>query len=170
LIRELEKARQFKRKLKPNQVCLGAQIALSDPAVAEIFERAGFDRLVIDTEHSAQSLLTVQSLLQAATATDTVALARPLRLDADEIRRFLDLGSPGVLCPLINSGEDARLLVNACRYPPAGIRGWAPRRAARYGFDTAEYIDRTGAELDIWGPDCAAIVTMSICLANSCAQ
>ena len=140
LIRELDKARRFKQKLKANELCLGAQLALSDSVVAEIFGRAKFDWLVIDTEHSAQSLLTVKAMLQAATATDAVALARPLRLDADEIRRFLDLGSPGVFCPFVNNGADARLLVSACRYPPAGIRGWGPRRAAGYGFDTAEYM------------------------------
>lgn len=140
LVRELEKARLFKKKLKQNELCLGAQIALSDPVVPEIFGRAGFDWLILDTEHSAQSPLTVKAMLQAATATDAVALARPLRLDPDEIRRFLDLGSPGVFCPFINSKADALLLVSACRYPPAGIRGWGPRRAAGYGFDTVEYM------------------------------
>jgi 4-hydroxy-2-oxoheptanedioate aldolase len=147
LIRELEKARQFKSKLRRNEVCLGAQLALSDPVVAEIFGRAGFDWLVIDTEHSAQNPLTVRAMLQAATATDAIALARPLRLDADEIRRFLDLGSPGVLCPFISSGDDARLLVRACRYPPEGIRGWGPRRAAGYGFDAAEYRARANESM-----------------------
>ena len=142
MIREIEKAFRLKERIRRNEVCLGAQIALTDPTVAEIFGRAGFDWLVIDTEHSAQSSLTVQAMLQAAAATDAVALARPLRLDVDEIRRFLDLGSPGVLCPFINSAAEARLLVSACRYPTAGIRGWGPRRAAMHGFDNAEYLER----------------------------
>ncbi len=142
MIREIDKALHFKERLKRNEVCLGAQIALTDPTVVEIFGRAGFDWLVIDTEHSAQSSLTVQAMLQAAVATDAVALARPLRLDADEIRRFLDLGSPGVLCPFINNAAEARLLVSATRYPMTGIRGWGPRRAAMHGFDNAEYLER----------------------------
>jgi 4-hydroxy-2-oxoheptanedioate aldolase len=79
-------------------------------------------------------------MLQAAEHTAAVALARPLRLDADEIRRFLDLGSPGVLCPFINNGEEAARLVAACRYPPQGIRGYGPRRAGVYGFDVDEYM------------------------------
>jgi 4-hydroxy-2-oxoheptanedioate aldolase len=78
-------------------------------------------------------------MLQAATATGAVLLARPLKLDPDEIRRNLDLGSPGILCPFINTGEEAAALVQACRYPPDGRRGWGPRRAAGYGFDTAAY-------------------------------
>jgi 2-keto-3-deoxy-L-rhamnonate aldolase RhmA len=139
LIRELEKARRFKQALREGRPCLGAQIALSDPVVAEIFGRAGFDWLVLDTEHAAQTMLTARAMLQACVASEAVLLVRPLRLDRDEIRRFLDLGSPGVLCPFINNGEEAKLLVDACRYPPAGIRGWAPRRAGVYGFDAAEY-------------------------------
>jgi 4-hydroxy-2-oxoheptanedioate aldolase len=140
LITELEKAKKLKTKLRAGEMCLGAQIALSDPAVAEIFGRAGFDWLVLDTEHTASNEQTVRAMLQAAVHTSAVALARPLRLDPDQIRRFLDLGSPGILCPFINTAEEARLFVSACRYPPAGIRGYGPRRAGVYGFDVDEYM------------------------------
>ncbi len=139
MIIELEKARKLKAKLKAGEVCLGAQIALSDPAVAEILGRAGYDWLVVDTEHSANTTQTVRAMLQAATSTNAVLLARPLRFDPDEIRRFLDLGSPGVICPFINTGGEAQKLVEACRYPPTGIRGYGPRRAGVYGFDADEY-------------------------------
>jgi 4-hydroxy-2-oxoheptanedioate aldolase len=121
-------------------MCLGAQIALSDPAVAEIFGRAGFDWLVIDTEHTATNTPVVRAMLQAAEHTGAVALTRPIRLDPDEIRRFLDLGCPGVLCPFINNRDEAERLVQACRYPPKGVRGYGPRRASVYGFETDEYM------------------------------
>jgi 2-keto-3-deoxy-L-rhamnonate aldolase RhmA len=140
LIPSLVKAREFKAKLQRGEVCWGAQIALSDPAVAEIFGRAGFDWLVIDTEHTANTTQVVRAMLQAAEHTAAVALARPLRLDAGEIRRFLDLGSPGVLCPFINNGEEAARLVAACHYPPQGIRGYGPCRAGEYGLDGHEYM------------------------------
>jgi 2-keto-3-deoxy-L-rhamnonate aldolase RhmA len=113
-----------------------------DPAIAEIFGRAGFDWLSIDTEHNAHTTLTVRSMLQAALHTPAVVLVRPLRLDPDEIRRFLDLGSPGVFCPFINNHEDASRLVQACRYAPAGIRGYGPYRASSYGFDSEEYFSQ----------------------------
>ena len=140
MITELEKAKKLKAKMKAGEPCLGAQIALSDPIVAEIFGRAGFDWLIIDTEHAAHTDLTVRAMLQAAVHTPAVALARPLRLDADVIRHYLDLGSPGVLCPFINTGAEAELLVRASRYPPQGIRGYGPRRAAGCGFDIDEYM------------------------------
>ena len=147
MILELEKARRFRSKLNSGKPCWGAQLALSDPAVAEIFGRAGFDWLVVDTEHTATSLPTVRAMLQAAAATPAILLARPLHFDADEIRRLLDLGSPGVLCPFINTGEEARRLVEACRYPPAGIRGFGPRRAGVYGFDSDQYFEEANAAM-----------------------
>src|SRR5712692_9942330 len=109
-----------------------------DPAVAEIFGRAGYDWLLVDTEHSANNPVTVRSMLQAAAHTPAVLLARPLRLDIGEISRFLDLGSPGIICPFINNGEEALRLVQICRYPPAGIRGYGPRRGSVYWLDADE--------------------------------
>jgi 4-hydroxy-2-oxoheptanedioate aldolase len=139
LIRELEKARAFKEKLVAGEFVLGAQIGFDDTSMVEILARAGFDWLVIDTEHATHDLANVKAMLQAAVHGDAVALVRPLRLDADEIRRYLDMGSPGVLWPFVETGEQAAALVSACRYPPAGIRGYGPRRASVYGFDADEY-------------------------------
>jgi 2-keto-3-deoxy-L-rhamnonate aldolase RhmA len=139
MIADLEKAKKLKWKLQKRELCLGAQIVLSDPAAAEILGRVGYDWLVIDTEHAANDAATVRSMLQAAARTETVVLARPLRLDPDEIRRLLDVGSPGILCPFINTGDEATRLVQACRYPPSGIRGYGPRRADTYGLDADEY-------------------------------
>jgi 4-hydroxy-2-oxoheptanedioate aldolase len=144
---QLEKALKLKSRLRAGTPSFGAQIGLSDPAVAEIFGRAGFDWLVVDTEHSANNAGTLQSMLQAASYTDAVVLGRPLRLDTDEIRRLLDVGAHGILCPFINNGEEASRLVQACRYPPDGVRGYGPRRAGAYGFDSDEYFQKANGAL-----------------------
>lgn len=136
---ELEKARSLRKKLLGGQMALGTQIALRDPTVVEIFGRAGFDWLVINTEHSAHSIETVKAMLQAGVHTEAVVLVRPLRLDPRKIQLYLDLGSPGVLCPFIEDGASARALVDATRYPPDGSRGYGPRRASGYGFDGEAY-------------------------------
>ena len=126
MLPELEKARKLKEKLKAGEVCFGVQLGLSDPAVVEIFGNAGYDWLLVDTEHSATSLQQTRAMLQTGVYTNAVVLARPLVFNPDEIRRFLDNGSPGLVCPFINNGEEARRLVAACRYPPQGIsRPWA---------------------------------------------
>jgi 2-keto-3-deoxy-L-rhamnonate aldolase RhmA len=151
MIRELEKAQRLRNQLAAGQACLGAQIGLADPAVVEILGRVGYDWLIVDTEHAASTTLTMQAMLQAGGQSEALVLARALRLDPDEIRRFLDIGSPGIVCPFINSGEDARKLVSACRYPPEGIRGYGPRRAGVFGLDAGEYF-KTANEIIVCIP------------------
>ncbi len=141
MLRELTKAARLKARLQSGEAAMGAQIGLSDPAIIEILGRVGYDWLLIDTEHAANEIRTVQAMLQAGAATDTVVLARALRLDEAEIRRFLDIGSPGIVCPFINNGADARRLAQAIRYPPAGVRGYGPRRAGTFGLDATEYFE-----------------------------
>ena len=141
MTRELDKARLIKDRLREGGLVLAAQIELHDPAVVEILATTGFDLLVVDTEHSPHSPENVQAMLQAGVAGEAVVLARPMRLDTELIRLYLDLGSPGVLCPFIETAEQAALLVSACRYPPAGIRGYGPRRAGLYGTAAADYFD-----------------------------
>lgn len=141
MLRALEKARHLKDRIYAGEPVLGTQLALQDPASMEIFGRAGFDWASVDTEHSAQSLLTVQAMMQAALGWDVVPFVRPLILDHDEIRRFLDIGASGLLCPFIETAEQAKRLVDACRYPPRGKRGWNPLRASAYHLADDEYME-----------------------------
>lgn len=140
MLRAHEKAKRLKDRMRAGEPVLGTQLALQDPASMEIFGRAGFDWASVDTEHSAQSLLTVQSMMQAAHGWDIVPFVRPLILDHDEIRRFLDIGASGLLCPFIETAEQAKRLVDACRYPPRGKRGWNPNRASVYHLAVDEYM------------------------------
>jgi 4-hydroxy-2-oxoheptanedioate aldolase len=115
--------------------------------VAELLARVGFDWLAIDTEHGAADVRTVQAMLQAGGQSDAVIMARVSRLDQDEIRRHLDVGAMGIICPFVNSAGDAASLVRACRYPPAGVRGFGPRRSGRFGFDAAEYFQEANSAI-----------------------
>src|SRR5579862_8529624 len=100
---ELEKARALRRRLAGGESALGVQVALSDPTVMEIYGAAGFDWILIDTEHAAHSPVTVRAMLQAAAHTSAVPIVRVLRLDEGEIGRMLDIGAVGILCPFINT-------------------------------------------------------------------
>jgi 2-keto-3-deoxy-L-rhamnonate aldolase RhmA len=64
------------------------------------------------------------------------------------IKSALDMGAHGVLCPLVNSREEAEAAVRFAKYPPRGARGAAPRKAADYGASAAEYV-RTANELTL---------------------
>lgn len=140
MLRALEKAKRLKDRMYAGEPVLGTQLGLQDPASMEIFGRAGFDWASVDTEHSAQSLQTVQAMMQAALGWDVVPFVRPLIFNHDEVRRFLDIGASGLLCPFIETADDAKRLVDACRYPPRGKRGWNPLRASAYHLADDEYM------------------------------
>lgn len=139
MIPEVEKARKLKERLRRGEPCFGGQIALADPVIAEIFGRAGYDWVIVDAEHAPLSPALIRAMLQAGLHTPAIVMARCLRLDPDGIRQYLDIGSPGVVCPFINTRDEAETLVRSCRYPPAGTRGYGPRRAGVFGFDADEY-------------------------------
>jgi len=55
-------------------------------------------------------------------------------------RRLLDNGARALVCPSVDTAEQARAYVEACRYPPRGTRGaGAGLRGAGYGTDGAYY-------------------------------
>ena len=54
------------------------------------------------------------------------------------IGRVLDAGALGVIIPMVNTPDEARRAVDACRYAPAGTRSYGPLGAAvRHGADYA---------------------------------
>jgi 2-keto-3-deoxy-L-rhamnonate aldolase RhmA len=49
------------------------------------------------------------------------------------IKTVLDIGADGIIIPNVRTPDEARRAVQACRYPPEGIRGYGPRRPSGYG-------------------------------------
>ncbi|HZV19986.1 MAG TPA: HpcH/HpaI aldolase/citrate lyase family protein [Hyphomicrobiales bacterium] len=125
----------FKRALKAGRQQIGLWSSLSSNITVEILAGAGFDWLLLDTEHAPNELPMVYSQLQAAASGGT---AHPVvRLpwnDAVVIKRFLDAGAQSLLLPMVETEEEAKRAVAATRYPPDGIRGFAgAARASRFG-------------------------------------
>ena len=54
--------------------------------------------------------------------------------------KLLDAGAYGIICPMVNSPEEAAAFAGACRYPPLGYRSFGPRRAMLYAG--ADYPER----------------------------
>jgi 4-hydroxy-2-oxoheptanedioate aldolase len=115
--------------LTDSGVALGAWCALPSSLATEIVARAGFDWLCLDMQHGLFDLSTTVSMLQATAATGTSTLVRVASADPAAIGKVLDAGADGVIVPLVNTAEQARQAVLACRYPPEGLRSWGPARA-----------------------------------------
>lgn len=91
------------------------------------------DFVWIDMEHNALSLESVQGHIMATKASRTVPLVRVPVNDPILIKTVLDIGAAGIIVPMVKNAQEAALAVQACRYPPQGIRGIGPRRASNYG-------------------------------------
>ncbi len=136
----LGRALALKRKLKSGGAIVGAWLSLNDPAAAEILARVGFDFLLIDTEHGAWDLVTLQTTLMGFNGTDTVPIVRVAWNDHVRIKLALDLGAEGVMAPMVRTVAECRELVRSCRYPPQGGRGLGPRRASNYYRNIDDYV------------------------------
>jgi 4-hydroxy-2-oxoheptanedioate aldolase len=136
----LQRVRALKKKLKEGESVLGAWLSLNDPCAAEILARVGFDFLLIDTEHGAWDLVTLQTTLMGFNGADTAPIVRVPWNDHVRIKQALDMGVEGILAPMVRTVAECRELVSACRYPPQGRRGIGPRRASNYYRNVDDYI------------------------------
>ena len=93
--------------------------------MAEILAGAGYDWVLIDTEHSPNELPMVVDQLRALAGGSTSALVRPAWNDPVLFKRLLDVGAQTLLVPFVQNAEEASRAVAATRYPPEGIRGVA---------------------------------------------
>ncbi|MDX1383596.1 MAG: aldolase/citrate lyase family protein [Thermoanaerobaculia bacterium] len=111
----------------------GAWLSIPNAFAAELVARQGFDYVCVDLQHGVVDRGALLGMLQAISATEAVPLARVAWNDPVQIKRVLDGGAYGVVIPWVNTPEEAAAAVAACRYPPAGSRGFGPWRAALYG-------------------------------------
>ncbi|NMG64999.1 4-hydroxy-2-oxoheptanedioate aldolase [Azoarcus indigens] len=142
---------RFKRALAAptdGQPLIGLFLGLADPYSAEIVAGTGYDWLMVDGEHGPNELRTVLAQLQALAAYPVSPVVRTADHNTAAIKRLLDIGAQTLLVPMVESGEQARALVAATRYPPAGIRGvgTALARAARWN-GVPDYFARADEEV-----------------------
>jgi 4-hydroxy-2-oxoheptanedioate aldolase len=125
----------FKAALRNGQTQWGFWVGRTSPYCAEISAGAGFDWLLIDGEHAPNNNQTILGQLQAIAPYPSHPVVRPVEGAAAGIKQLLDIGAQSLLIPMVESGEQAKQLVQACHYPPQGIRGvgTALARAAQWG-------------------------------------
>jgi len=113
---------RLRERLNDDGVIVDCWLSGTSPSNAELVGRLGFDSVVIDMQHTMAGFTDVAMCLLALSGTGTTALVRVPGNDSSMIQRVLDAGADGVMCPLVNTPEEARRFVSAVRYPPLGTR------------------------------------------------
>jgi 4-hydroxy-2-oxoheptanedioate aldolase len=134
----MQSSNPFKAAIEARRRQVGLWLSLANPYAAEICATAGFDWVLIDGEHAPNDVPSILRQLQSIAGHKTQAVVRPPIAEASLIKQYLDIGVRNLLVPMVDSAEQARALVGAVRYPPAGIRGVGSRmaRASGFGLDT----------------------------------
>ncbi|WP_406291645.1 HpcH/HpaI aldolase/citrate lyase family protein [Streptomyces sp. NBC_00624] len=128
---------------------VGTFVKLPSLEIAEIIGAAGFDFIVIDTEHALLSVRDVYSLVVLYSRMGVAPLVRIADHGYGDAQRYLDAGAAGILVPHVSSAAQAEATMKQFLFPPVGTRGMG--MAARAGLwgsiagGSAEYV-RAGQE------------------------
>ena len=124
----------LRKRVMAGEVVLGSMVfEFFSPGMAQIMKRAGCEYVIYDMEHTGLGYETVKAQVAACRGIGVAPMARVPRSDYAFLARALDIGCEGVMVPMVNTAEEARAIVDACRYPPVG------RRGAAFGFAHDHY-------------------------------
>ena len=123
----------IKNKLKAlwaeGRPTLNGWLSIGNPFTAEIMAAQGYDSICIDVQHGALDYSSALPMLQAMRASGVVPLARVPWLEPGIVMKVVDAGAYGVICPMVNTAQQAAEFVSYLRYPPLGQRSFGPTRA-----------------------------------------
>jgi 2-keto-3-deoxy-L-rhamnonate aldolase RhmA len=115
-----------KRALADGGVAVGSMVfEFATSGIARIVAGAGADFAVFDMEHTGWSTETIRWLCASTGGTDLVPMVRVPTAQYHLIARTLDVGARGIMVPMVETEDQARLIVNSVKYPPVGRRGAA---------------------------------------------
>lgn len=124
---------ELRSKARRGEVAINAWVSMGSSYMAEILGHAGFDSVTVDLQHGVFGFDTAVQLLQAISSTPAVPLARSSDNSLAQINKLLDAGAYGIICPFIESVDQAAAFARSCRYPPRGVRSFGPARGLTYG-------------------------------------
>ncbi len=132
----------LKIKFKNVEKVRGAMIfEFFTPGIPLILKNAGCEFVIFDMEHGGLSLEQFKKLAIISRGANIYPLIRIPELSYNYIARSLDLGSYGIMIPMVNNHDDAVLIENYSKYPPIGKRG------AGFGFAHNDYQNQNPNEI-----------------------
>lgn len=138
----------IREALKEGKVLNGSHIFAGSPMLTELISSIGYDIVWVDMEHTPFSGMDVLNNVIAVRAGGAASLVRIPWNDPILAKPILDMGPDILLFPNIKSAEEGIRAIEACEYPPKGIRGYGPQRAAMFGeCSQAEYVHEKYKEM-----------------------
>ena len=139
------RANEIKRRWQAGEACVNGWCAMPNSFSAELMAHAGWDSLTIDLQHGLVDYQAAVTMLQAISTTAVPPTARVPWVEPGIIMKMLDAGAMGIICPMINTPEDAAKFVGACKYAPLGYRSSGPTRAVVYAG--SDYLSNANEEI-----------------------
>jgi 2-keto-3-deoxy-L-rhamnonate aldolase RhmA len=137
-----------KAKLAAGEEVYGLFCAIPAPALVEMIGCAGYDLVILDSEHSLVDPQQLENLIRAAEAVDLTPFVRVPEADPGAVLRALDAGALGVVVPHVRRRSDLDAAIRAARYAPEGMRSLNGGRVPGFGrIDLAEYVRLANAEI-----------------------
>jgi 4-hydroxy-2-oxoheptanedioate aldolase len=170
---------------RENKPVVNGWLAIPAAFAAETMAHQGWDSLTVDLQHGVVDYPGMVSMLQAISTTPTVPVVRVPWLEPGILMKTLDAGAYAVICPMVNTREDAQKLVAWTTYAPRGSRSFGPVRALLYAgadyptqadativrfamIETAQALDNLDAILSVEGLDAVYIGPSDLSLALGC--
>ena len=170
---------------KSGGAAVNGWLAIPNGFSAETMAHQGWDSLTIDLQHGVVDYQAMVTMLQAISTTDTVPVVRVPWLEPGALMKALDAGAYAVICPMVNTREDAQRLVAYTHYAPRGTRSFGPVRALLYGgadypqqandtivtfamIETAQALDNLDDILSVEGLDAVYIGPSDLSISLGC--
>ncbi|MDX2307640.1 MAG: aldolase/citrate lyase family protein [Hyphomicrobium sp.] len=129
-----------RKKLAAGGQVLNAWCSIASSHTAEAIAHQGVDSVTVDLQHGAIGYGELFHMLQAISTSPATPIVRVPTNEPGIIAKALDSGAYGIICPMIETADEARALASACRYPPLGTRSFGPNRVVYYaGTDYAAH-------------------------------
>jgi len=132
--------------MRRGEPTIGSCMSMAHASIAEILAMAGYDWIVIETEHTAIDVSEVLRLIIAIEQRDSVPLVRLAWNDPIQAKAVLDSGAAGILVPMVNTKAVAELAVSMTKYSPLGSRSVGLARAQGYGINFDAYVTNANAD------------------------
>lgn len=146
------KKNKLREVLKAGRLAIGTWFLVKCPEAVEAAGAAGFDFVIIDTEHGSYDLESVVEMIRAAESQGATPIVRTPDGSLKEIKRALDAGAVGILVPDVRTGEEASQIIRFTKYETEGRRGSCPVvRATMYGItDWKTYTEWCEENTMVW--------------------